>query len=171
MDVLRLFLIAAFSIKNVASLPQDWSIFDPYFSDPSPYELTYHEFEVASAFPPVPLYSPLDDQVPYSEGNAFDDLEWVLGTDVYSSDGELQWVDDLDYNPSLELFAADCSGAISKRDDEAPTSCRLPEEPPCPPDKEASCCKPTVKWVSHLGGWNMDGCAEGEYLVLDFGLV
>jgi hypothetical protein len=169
MDVLRLFLIAAFSIKNVASLPQDWSIFDPYSSDPyssdpyssdpSPYELTYPEFEVASAFPPVPLYSSLDDQVPYLEENAFDDLEWVLGTDLYSSDGELQW-DDPYYNPPLELFAAGCSGAIGKREDEAPASCPLPEEPPCPPDKAASCCTPTDMEPSNFGGFNMNGCTE-----------
>jgi hypothetical protein len=165
MDVLRLFLMAAFSIKTVASLPQDWSIFDP--SDSSPYELTTYpdSFELAS----VPLDSSLDfGEVLYSEQLEPD--EWYSGTGVDGIDplgGELPWVDDLYDNSPPDLFAAGCSGAIGKRNDEAPPASCPPassdesstesaeepaEDPNCGPDKQPTCCDGTYAFRSRWGG-------------------
>jgi hypothetical protein len=187
MDVLRLFLMAAFSIQTVASLPQDWSIFHSYPDSfelasalpfvPPPYELTTYpdSFELASD-------PPLDLSLDLGEVLYPDEYGWDSWTDVDAVDplaGELQW-DDPYYDPYLDLFAAGCSGAIAKRNEEPPSSCpasssdesstesaeEAAEEPNCEPGKEPTCCDGSTAFRSRYGGLNVGLCGPCEYILL-----
>lgn len=93
--------------------------------------------------------------------------------EISSSNDDVLW-DDSSYPLPSDLVASGCSGTLSKRNgagaacpaDGAAGAAEKP--PPCDPDKEAMCCSPTWMFRSRWpgGGFNMDNCAEGTYLVL-----
>ena len=169
----QILFTAAFSIRLVSSLPHafsDWDLMD------SSNSLAYDTSSLLSADPSddSSMFSsesslPMDGSS--TDWNSYDlagfPLDSGASPEVSPSGDDVLW-DDSSYSLPSDLVASGCSGTFSKRND-AGASCPAAEKPPpCGPDKEPMCCTPTWMFRSRWpgGGFNMDNCAEGTYLVL-----
>lgn len=175
MGRLNIFFSAAFFIRLVSSLPQpasDWDLMES--SDPLPYE-------TSSLLPASPsdgsnLFSsdsssPMDTSLTDLSSSGLDGLAFNSGAspEIPISGDDSFW-DDPIYSLPPDIVATGCSGTFGKRNG-AGDACAVPKEEapdPCDPDKEAMCCSPTwmlrSRWPG--GGFAMDNCVKGMYLVL-----